>query len=72
MRTRNEIKQEFPSGSAYSSQNLILEVLLDIRDLLQTTCTQCSHNFVDYQFKGAWGGTVQPPTKICTKCNMTV
>lgn len=29
------------------------------------------HNFVDYHYEGAWGGSTPPPNKKCTKCLLT-
>ena len=30
------------------------------------------HNLVDHYFVGAWGGSVPPPNKMCSKCLMTL
>ena len=30
------------------------------------------HTLIDYHFQGAWGGSVPPPNKMCSKCLLTL
>ena len=70
MRSREEIMKGFwESGMTKAEGATIasLEVLLDIRDLLQKD--DCPpHDLVDHIYSSAWSSTVPMPNKKCTKC----
>lgn len=84
MRTREEIEKGTTAtsgkGTIYQMESLewrTLEVLLDIRELLLNKKDAginlpCLHNFVSIPCPGAWGGSVPPPTMVCTKCGKRI
>ena len=87
MRTREEIEKKLndynprtPEGGLAHIICLQLEVLLDIRDLLEEqgkieitgSPIPCMHNMQPFNYKGNWGASVPPPTEKCSKCGYMV
>lgn len=78
MKNREQLEQEIRSKDRNNKLDVVLEVLIDIRDLLQTpaamnvsegTSFSCPpHSFMPYQIFGGWGSTAHPPNVKCTKC----
>jgi hypothetical protein len=78
MRTREKIHDiiTHTGGFTKDSENqlfreLILEVLLDIRELLTHIVKKIEtheHNYISKQYVGTWSANIPPPTMFCVKC----
>jgi len=72
-----EIREKIKNSM--TSEDSWLQAILDYLDeqyeaekIVKNVISCPPHDMQDYYFTGAWGGSMPPPTKQCSKCLLTM